>query len=163
MEKPLRNRETRETVIGALAVTVLAVVLGWSYFGEPMAAAGQDEAFVLTAEFGRIDGLVVGDPVYVSGVAVGSVAELRLAPDFRAVATFRFDRRVALPVDTSAVIHTDGLFGSKFVLLDPGGASRDLESGDRIRYTQDAMIVSKLLDLIISQGRAARAAQPGGE
>ena len=87
---------------------------------------------------------------------MGTVADLSLNDAFRVTATFHLDDPVALPEDTAAVIHTDGLFGSKFVVLDPGGAERMLESGDRIRYTQDAVIISRLLDLIISEGQAAR-------
>ena len=62
-----------------------------------------------------------------------------------------------LPLDTSAAIHTDGLFGSKFVVLEPGAEEDVLQSGDEFTYTQDAVVVSDLLDLIIAEGKAARA------
>ena len=68
------------------------------------------------------------------------------------------DSSVRLPADTSAAIHTDGLFGSKFVVLEPGGEETYLGDGDVITFTQDAVIVSELLDLIIAEGRARRAA-----
>ena len=79
--------------------------------------------------------------------------------------TFGQCLRIELPVDSSAAIHTDGLFGSKFVVIDPGGDLAILEDGDEIQYTQDAVIVEDLLDLIISEGKArlATASQPQGE
>jgi len=61
-----------------------------------------------------------------------------------------------LPIDTAAAIHTDGLFGSKFVILDPGGDEKTLEDGSAIEFTQDSVVVSDLLDLIIREGKAAR-------
>ncbi len=156
----LRNRETREIGIGLLAILVLVGVLTSSYRADPRAAPGRSEAFHLVAEFTRIDGLALGDPVYVSGVKVGTVAELSLTDDYRVAATFSLTHPVALPIDTAAAIHTDGLFGSKFVALDPGGAEEVLPTSGRLRYTQDAVIVSKLFDLIIAEGHAARGTAP---
>jgi hypothetical protein len=38
-----------------------------------------------------------------------------------------------------------------------------LQDGDTITYTQDALIVSELLELIIAQGKAARTEAPREE
>ena len=156
----LKNREMREIGIGLLAFLVLVAVLTSFYRADPRAAPGDAAALRLVAEFSRIDGLVLGDPVYVSGVRVGTVTDLSLTDDYRVAATFSLTHPVALPADTSAAIHTDGLFGSKFVTLDPGGADDVLQDGGRLRYTQDAIIVSKLFDLIIAEGHAARGTAP---
>jgi phospholipid/cholesterol/gamma-HCH transport system substrate-binding protein len=64
---------------------------------------------------------------------------------------------VRVPTDTSVSVQTDGLFGGKFVLLEPGGDESMLADGDTITYTQDSLIVGELLDLIIAEGRARRA------
>ena len=69
------------------------------------------------------------------------------------------DAGVQLPEDTAAAIHTDGLFGSKFVVLLAGGEDATIKPGGAITHTQDALIVSELLELIIAEGRAARAKQ----
>ena len=49
-----------------------------------------------------------------------------------------------------------GLFGSKFVVLEPGAEEALLTSGGELNFTQDAVVVSDLLDLIISEGHVAR-------
>jgi len=71
----------------------------------------------------------------------------------------RIDNPVGLPKDSSASIHTDGLFGSKFVVLEPGAEEAVLKNGDEIIYTQDALVVSDLMELIISEGKSKRAQQ----
>ena len=96
----------------------------------------------------------MGDEVRLGGIRVGKVAAQRLDNNFRAVVTLDIDSNVELPLDSSAAIHTDGLFGSKFVVLEPGGEMDVLKHDQSIDYTQDAVIVSDLLDLIISEGQA---------
>jgi phospholipid/cholesterol/gamma-HCH transport system substrate-binding protein len=154
--------ELRETFVGALAVNVLALLLIASYTAQRIGEETGFGGYRLTAVFNRIDGLDVGDEVMLSGVRVGEVEAMSLRPDYRAQVTMLVDDDVALPEDTSASIHTDGLFGGKFVALDPGGSLENLTGGATIRYSQDAVLVQDLLDLIISEGMA-RQARGGGE
>lgn len=148
-------RETRDILIGLATLTVLALAMAYLYGGRQVAAdAGQMR---LSAAFNRVDGLFEGDPVHLGGIPVGRVERMYLNDNYRAVVQFSLRDDVRLPTDSSASIQTDGLFGSKFVVLEPGGELDNLESGDRISYTQDAVVVSDLLDLIISEGQAAQA------
>jgi phospholipid/cholesterol/gamma-HCH transport system substrate-binding protein len=81
---------------------------------------------------------------------------MAIRPDYRADVILEIDRNIKLSSDTSAAIQTDGLFGGKFVLLEPGGDTEYLKDGGVLAYTQDAVIVSELLDMIIAEGNAAR-------
>jgi phospholipid/cholesterol/gamma-HCH transport system substrate-binding protein len=156
------NRSTMEIVVGGLILAVVALFFVASYSGVQLAHA---TGYAVLAGFNRVDGLADGNEVRLSGVRVGYVESQQLDPYFRAVLTMRIEPGIELPVDSSAAIHTDGLFGSKFVVIDPGGDLAILEDGDEIQYTQDAVIVEDLLDLIISEGKArlATASQPQGE
>lgn len=156
----MRRSETREVVIGGLAMLGLGIVIALSYGGEVIGDRGEFTGYRLYAMFNRVDGLTDGAPVYLSGIQVGRVESMSLEPNYRARVSLRMEPHVDLPADTAAAIHTEGLFGAKFVTLDPGGGERLLEDGDTITFTQDALIVSQLLDLIIAQGKAARG---GGE
>lgn len=157
----MKQSETREIVVGIAAVLAFTLVLLISYGAERVEAGSGFSQYRLSAVFNRVDGLDIGDRVQVSGVTVGKVEDMALAPDFRARVTFSVRRDIQLPADTSIAIHTDGLFGSKFVVLDPGGDERMLKDGDVILYSQDALIVSELLELIIAEGKSKRA--PGTE
>ena len=152
----MKPSEIKEIIVGAAALAVLAVVLIVVYGGADKEARAGLATYRILATFNRIDGLAVGDEVMVSGIQVGRVQSMEVDANFRARIMLRVDRGVGLPIDTAAAIHTDGLFGSKFVVLDPGGDETMLEDGGVIDFTQDSVVVSDLLDLIISEGNATR-------
>jgi phospholipid/cholesterol/gamma-HCH transport system substrate-binding protein len=157
------REERREILVGGTALLLFAVVLMLSYMGLA-GGAGTTSTYQVYATFNRVDGLSVGDDVQLSGIPVGEVAGMTLGPDFRARVALAIEREVMLPVDTSAAIHTDGLFGRKFVVLEPGGDDQALADESAITFTQDSLIVSELLDLVIAEGRAQRVAPaPGAE
>lgn len=149
--------ESRETGVGLIAIVVLGWIIGLSYAWNRIdESAGLGGAYRLTAEFNRVDGLDSGAAVMVSGVRVGTVEAMTLLPDYRARLVLQIDEDILLPKDTSAAIHTDGLFGGKYLVVDPGGDEETLRKGEMIRYTQDAVMVQDLLDLIIAEGKSLR-------
>ena len=150
--------ETKSIIAGGVVVLAFALVLV-SVLGKMNMETGPGAGkYRINAMFNRIDGLIEGDDVRVGGVKVGSVTTQRLDENYRAIIGLDISVDVKLPSDSSAAIHTDSLFGSKFVILEPGGEEEMLVSGDTITFTQDAMIVSDLLDQIIDQGdRTAKA------
>ena len=151
------RRGDRDTITGAIVVLVAAVLLGLVYAKEDGPGKEATNAgYLLTARFSRADGIAVGSDVRLSGISVGKVVGQQLAPDFRAIATLRIASNVLLTVDTAAAIHTDGLLGAKYIELKPGGDEAVLKPGQEISYTQDAMVLEELLDLIIQQAKAKR-------
>lgn len=148
------RQSVKEVVVGGVVFAAFAVIVVFSFAARDMAARATETGYDLTATFNRIDGLVVGSSVRLGGVQVGSVKSLTLDQHFRAVALLHMDNDVALPADTSIAIHTDGLFGTKYLELEPGGDPEPFKNGDSIQFTQDALLVGDLLDLIIAQGRA---------
>lgn len=145
----------RDTVIGAMVVACAAVFLGLVYLKEDLRAK-TSEGYTVIARFNRLDGISVGSPVRLSGVNIGAVVGEVLDADFRAVTSLQISDGVALPVDSSAVIRTDGLLGAKYIELGPGGDDVMLKDGDSIKYTQDSMVIEDLLDLIIKRGKEKR-------
>lgn len=156
----MNRDEYRDVSVGAGAIALLAALLALFYSGGNLGAGAGMQGYRIVADFNRIDGLDAGAEVRLSGIPVGRVEAVALSPSFRVRTTMLIDAGVALPADTAASIQTDGLFGAKFMVLDPGGDERNLVDGDAIAFTQDAVVVSDLLDLIIAEGHAARAA-PG--
>lgn len=159
----LSAAEVREIAAGGAAVLGLAVVLTLSYSGMRFAASGGSSDYEISAIFNRVDGLAPGAEVQLSGVPIGRVDSMTLLDTFRVRLGLRIDKHYAVPADTSAAIQTDGLFGSKSVALEPGGADESLPPGGVITFTQDSVVVSELLDLIINEGRAIRSSPTPGE
>lgn len=149
--------EKKEMIVGGGVVAVLLASLLLSYGGRDLAEKSEAGSYVVNATFNRVDGLLEGDEVRVGGIRVGSVSAMVLDSYFRADLALKVDDAVRLPTDTSAAIHTSGLFGSKYVVLEPGGDETYYKDGDKITFTQDATIVTELMDLIIAEGRARTA------
>ncbi|MCW8914725.1 MAG: MlaD family protein [Magnetovibrio sp.] len=150
----MQINDNRDTWVGGAMVLVLAALFAFSYGGKQKTDQLGVNSYPVTAIFNRVDGLAEGDEVRLGGIRIGKVGSQNLDEHFRAVVTLILDKGIDIPVDSAAAIHTDGLFGSKFVVLEPGVEEVFLQAGDDIEYTQSAVIVGELLDLIISEGKA---------
>ena len=148
------TRVTKEIVIGALATFLFAIGFAGASVQNNSSTFSSDGFYRVNAIYNHVDGLYPGDQVRMSGIPIGTIEEQRLDQNYRAIMTFAIRDDVKLPLDTSAAIHTNGLFGSKFVPLEPGGDFDYLVNGDEIQFTQDSVVVEDLLELIISQGKA---------
>lgn len=150
--------ENKEIIVGFLALSALLLAMAFLYAGRGhlTGKTPSGRGYAVTATFNRVDGLLPGDVVRLGGIRIGTVEKAEIDRNYRARLTFRIDSAIRLPEDTSAAIHTDGLFGTKFVSLLPGGEDATIKPGGAITYTQDSLIVSELLNLIIAEGHANR-------
>ncbi|MBX9633878.1 MAG: outer membrane lipid asymmetry maintenance protein MlaD [Magnetospirillum sp.] len=147
----------RDTITGAIVVLVAAILLGLIYAKDDgPSKSSTDAGYLLNARFKRADGIGIGSDVRLSGVSVGKVVEQHLDESFRAIATLRIASNVMLTTDTAAAIYTDGLLGAKYIELKPGGDEAVLKPGQEIPYTQDAMVLEELIDMIIQQAKVKR-------
>jgi phospholipid/cholesterol/gamma-HCH transport system substrate-binding protein len=73
---------------------------------------------------------------------------------FVARVTLLLDRAYEFPTDSSASILTSGLLGEQYVGLDGGGEDQILKNGDRIKLTQSAMVLEKMISRFL-YGKAA--------
>ena len=150
------NREIREIIIGAVTIALLVCVIIILNLRDQIVDVATSEGLAVAARFNKVDGLVEGSEVRLGGIKVGYVSRMELDDQFRAEVILKLNDSLPLPKDSSASIHTDGLFGYKFVVLEPGAESDYIESGGELNFTQDAVVVGDLLELIISEGRASR-------
>jgi phospholipid/cholesterol/gamma-HCH transport system substrate-binding protein len=145
----MQGRSLAEVATGAVVLLVAAIFLGYAVLHSGRGAS-VTEGTVLRAKFDRIDGISVGADVRIAGVKVGSVTDSRIDPQsFSAVLTFRVDRSLRLPSDTSAEITSEGLLGGKYVSLVPGGSDRFLADGGTITETQGSVSLESLLGRFI--------------
>ncbi len=130
---------------GLLALAMLALKVG----NMPMFGSGQ--YYSVTASFGNVGSLKEKAPVMLAGVRIGQVGHIGLNQQtFEAVVRLDISKKYDnLPVDTSASILTQGLLGEQFVSLDPGGSQRYLKNGDKIRVTQSAIMLDKIISQLL--------------
>jgi len=108
------------------------------------------KGYRLIAKFDNIEGINSGSDVKISGVKVGTVEEQILdEKDFRAVLKINLNNSVKLPSDSSAKISSEGLLGSKYLSISPGGDDENLKDGEEIQFTQSSVSFEDLLGKFI--------------
>ncbi len=127
-------------VTGVAALLVLALKVG------NMSSVSVSETYPLTANFDNIGGLKPRAPVKSAGVVVGRVAEVKFDNEkFVARVVMNIDKNFKFPKDTTASILTSGLLGEQYIGLEGGGDSANLASGERVKHTQSAVVLEKLI------------------
>lgn len=135
---------TVETAIGALVILIAAgfFVFAYSTSGAGTATGG----YRLTAEFDNVAGVNTGTDVRLAGIKIGTVVSQTLNPEnYQAVVTMTIDPTVKLTDDTTAKVTSEGLLGSNFIALDPGGSDILLAEGGQITNTQGAVDIWTLI------------------
>lgn len=128
-------RNLAESVMGAVVLIVAAAFL---YTFITTAQVKSMQGYTLTAAFAKVGGVLAGSDVRVSGIVVGSVAEVHLDPKtYQAVLTMSLRSDVKLPKDTVATIASNGLIGGNYVRLVPGKDTNMLQDGEQIAKSED--------------------------
>ena len=104
------------------------------------------ETYQVFANFENIGGLKPRAAVKAAGVVVGRVDSIVFDTEaYHAVVKIKVDTRYIFPKDTFANIYTAGLLGEQYIGLEAGGDLENLEDGDLITQTQDAVVLEKLI------------------
>lgn len=149
--------ERAEILAGA---AVLAVAAAFTFYAARGAGLGAEaDSYPLTASFRSVEGVSVGTDVRLAGVKVGTVTALTLNPEtYFADATISIRKDVAVPVDSTLLVSSEGLLGGTFVEVQPGGALEMLEPGGEIEDTQGAVSLITLLMKFAGGGGGGEAA-----
>ncbi len=137
-----------ETVMGAVVLAVAGFFLYFAY--SHSGYKGNGTGLLYKARFDRIDGLVVGSDVKMSGVKVGTVRSLFVDPKtYMAEVAFFVSKDLQLPKDTSAEIVSNGLMGEKYLALVPGGDEENIPAGGEIMHTQSSISLEGMISQAI--------------
>ncbi|VCU69369.1 putative phospholipid ABC transporter-binding protein MlaD [Pigmentiphaga humi] len=144
-------------LIGALALVFLALKAG-----NLLSTLSIGQTYSVTANFDNIGGLKPRAPVKSAGVVVGRVSGISFDDKmYQGVVTLDLDSRYVFPTDSSAKILTSGLLGEQYIGLEPGGDDKNFAAGDKIRYTQSAVVLENLISQFL-YSKAAEGGSNGG-
>jgi phospholipid/cholesterol/gamma-HCH transport system substrate-binding protein len=152
----------RDLIVGLFVAVGLGAIAYLSIQVGGVTYAGRG-GLVLHATFDQIGGLKLRAPVSVAGVHVGQVRGIDLDESLRARVTLEVEKNLALPVDSSAAIHTAGLLGDQYVALEPGGEEALLKDGDEIEFTESALSVERLIGKFVHNSGIDAQSAKGGE
>ncbi len=152
------QRSTLDLWVGLFVMAGIGALLVLAMKVGNMGGVGGGETYALSANFDNIGGLKPRAPVKSAGVVVGRVAGITFDNDkFNARVTLHIEKSYKFPKDSSASILTAGLLGEQYIGLEGGGDPAYLNAGDRIKQTQSAVVLEKL----ISQFLYSKAAEGG--
>ncbi len=136
-----------EVVMGAVVLVVAVLFISFAYSSSQFQPV---QGYEITAKFDRIDGIIRGSDIKMSGVKVGNVTNITLDPQtYLAIVALTLEPSVHIPKDTSAEIVGDGLLGSKFIALVPGGEEDMIPEGGEITHTQSSVSLEALIGKFI--------------
>lgn len=150
-----------EAAVGLLVVllAIAFVLFAWSRTGGGTSAG----AVHVTAIFPNASGVSAGTDVRVAGLKIGTVSAQRLDPKtWQAEVVLAIDPKVKVPNDSSATITSEGLLGSTYVSLTPGGAADALKEGDTIVDTQGAVDLMGMIGQFINKSGDTKPAEKSG-
>ena len=116
---------------------------------------GVEDYLIIESEFNQIDGIEQNSEVRISGMKIGKVISMEIKnnkPNLK----LGIKKNLNIPEDSSLSIQTDGLFGKKYLSLEPGGSEIFLKNSEKIFLTEDSILVQDLLQKIIQIGNSKK-------
>ena len=143
-----------ETLMGAI---VLAVATFFFIYAYQNSGSESVASFEYHATFDRVDGLVKGSDVRMSGVKIGTISALDIEKEtYLAKLSFKIDKNLKLPKDSSAEVVSDGLLGGKYLAIVPGGDEKYLNEGNTIIHTQSSVNLESLIGQLIFSNKSKK-------
>lgn len=154
------EKTTIDLWVGILVALGVAAILGLALKVGNLTSSKLGDTYRVTAAFENIGSLKPSAPIKSAGVVVGRVSSIVFDSErFEAVVALDLDKRYPFPKDTFANIYTAGLLGEQYIGLEAGGAENNLQEGDRIIKTQDAVVLEKMISKFLFN-KATESSEP---
>lgn len=123
----------------------VAIALAVTFAVLASACSSMNDQITVTAVFDDVQDLVTQAHVRAGDVPIGTVEQIELTDDNRALVTMEIESDTGLPTQTRAILSKTSLLGERFVELRPVGTEGSLADGQQI---EDTTTVSDLEDLV---------------
>jgi len=143
-------------VLGGLALFLVAVF----FIGSENNIFSR--TFEVTAVFKNVEGLKEGDNVWLSGVKVGTVTDVRIMSQDKVNVTLSLknNQHHFISKDAIATVGSDGLVGNKIVVISPGASNRGISEYDTLKTHLQAG-TQELIDIAKEVGENTRSLTVG--
>lgn len=128
---------SNEIKVGLLTIfAVCLMIFGYNFLKGQKVFSRNNTYYVV---YSRVDGLLESNPVLLNGYQVGNISRIEMSTDTsnRVLVQLAIDKRIQMPINTSASITSSGLLGDKAISLDIWKAKTPEEKSQTIRYYQN--------------------------
>lgn len=140
-----------EVLVGIVSTVALVLLVTGSML---LARGGLAPGYPIYSVFEWGSGLRAGQPVLLSGVSIGYVADVAFRREGTLLVTMRINKRYQVPKGTTASIVPNGVFGDMMVAMRPGAMTlEDYAVGDTIPAGPPAIGIGDVLARVDSVGR----------
>ncbi len=128
-------------------VAVVLLILFWVTFKISSGTIfGRIQGYTIIARFGNAQGLNTKTGVFIAGIKVGYVDDIKLQDD-KALVTLRIMPGVTIGENAKAVIRTKGLLGEKYIEIVPGKETAEpIKPGGQIIFTESPPDFEELMN-----------------
>jgi len=130
----MENSDVKRNIkLGAFVIGGIVIFLASVFY---MGREGNmfNKTFTVSAIFKNVEGLKEGDNVWLSGVKIGTVKKVQIVSEGKVVVSFSLKdkQNEFIKKDATAYVGSDGLVGSKIVVIRPGTDARIIQDNDTI-------------------------------
>lgn len=155
------SRTTIDLWVGIFVALGVAALFGLAMKVGNLTSSDVGDTYEVNAAFDNVGGLKPRAPIKSAGVVVGRVGDISFdTTTYEAVVKLNIDKRFDFPADTFANIYTAGLLGEQYIGLEAGGDEILLKDGDKIAYTQDAVVLEKMISQFLYNKASETPAAP---
>ena len=134
-----------EFIVGGF-VLVIATWFILSVVSKSDKLTNRGETIEYIASFNDVSGISTGSDIKLAGVNIGKVLSLNLDKDnYTAEMVLAIDKKINIPNDSEIIITSEGLLGSKYVSISPGGSEIFLKKNEKFSFTQSSLSLNSLL------------------
>jgi len=130
----MENSDLKKNIkLGAFVVGGIIIFLASVFY---MGREGNlfNKTFVVSAIFKNVEGLKEGDNVWLSGVKIGTVKRVQIVSEGKVIVSLSLKdkQNEFIKKDATAFVGSDGLVGSKIVIIRPGSVGQTINDNDMI-------------------------------
>lgn len=146
----MKTKEINQDIkLGVFVLAGLAIFIATVFFiGSENSIFSK--TFTIVSVFKNVEGLKEGDNVWLSGVKIGTVKDVRIVSEGKVVVKLQLKERQNefISKNATAYIGSDGLVGNKIVVVRPGNAPNHISDNDTINAasptdTQELINIAK--------------------
>jgi len=130
----MENQDIKRTIkLGAFVLGGIIIFFGALFY---LGREGNlfNKTFSVSAVFKNVEGLKEGDNVWLSGVKIGTVSLVQIVAEGKVIVRFSLKdkQNEFIKKNATAFVGSDGLVGSKIVVIRPGNAVEIIQDNDTI-------------------------------